>query len=63
MIIGEIKPDYVQDKGLLEIKIEQKELKGKKRDTAAILLESFLIGILDIQDKYPGSIDIITIEN
>ena len=57
-IIGELRPGCSIEDGLIEMKIDLKDLGREKTHTARILIESFLIGMLDLEKKYKDFISI-----
>jgi uncharacterized protein YsxB (DUF464 family) len=60
-IIGVINPDYTIKEGLMEIRMHVDTLSTEQKTITRVLLESFLIGMLDMQKKYPDEIAIETI--
>lgn len=57
-IIAEIKPESTIEDGLLNFTIDVRSLSEGKKQVIRVLLESFMIGMLDLNKKYR---DIITI--
>jgi uncharacterized protein YsxB (DUF464 family) len=57
-IIGDMEPRYTLESGLLRLAINWRELDPKRKNVLKILLESFIIGMLEIREKYRGIIDI-----
>lgn len=57
-IIAEIKPEYRIEDGLLDVTVTVNSLNAEKKTIIRVLLESFMIGMLDLNKKYP---DVITI--
>lgn len=63
-IIADIRPEYRVGDGFMELRIRTGDLDGEKRKTVSALLESFLIGMLDVKRQNPDFISIRTeIEN
>jgi len=60
-IIAEIKPDYAIKDGLLDFTIDVGSLSDGKKNIIRVLLESFMIGMLDLNKKYQGMITIRTV--
>jgi uncharacterized protein YsxB (DUF464 family) len=60
-MIAEIMPDYTLHDGLMDIKIDVRELDERKKAVLRVLLESFIIGMLDMNSKYPGYINMRTV--
>jgi uncharacterized protein YsxB (DUF464 family) len=60
MIAG-IRPEYSVKEGLLDLRINVKELSAEKKNILRVLLESFMIGILDLKKAYPDLFAIKTI--
>jgi len=58
-IVGNIDPDYTFDDGMLQFSVKVSELDSKKKQVLKILIESFIIGILDLKQQYK---DFITIQ-
>ena len=59
-IMGGINPDYNINEGLMEIRMHVEALSDEQNYILRVLLESFLIGMLDMQKKYPDEIVIKT---
>lgn len=55
-MIAEIRPDYTVREGFFELGINIKKLDKEKNIIIRVLLESFIIGILDMQGAYPDLI-------
>lgn len=60
-IIAVINPDYTIKEGLMEIRMHVDTISAEQMIITRVLLESFLIGMLDMQKKYPDEIAIETI--
>lgn len=60
-IIAGINPDYTINEGLMEFRFHVDTLSAEQKMITRVLLESFLIGMLDMQKKYPDEIAIETI--
>lgn len=60
-IIAGINPDYAINEGLMEIRFHGSALNDEQKTIIRVLLESFLIGMLDMQKKYPDEITIQTV--
>jgi uncharacterized protein YsxB (DUF464 family) len=60
-VIAEIKPDYTIKDGLLDFTIGVSSLSTEKKRIIQVLLESFIIGMLDLNKKYPDLITIRTV--
>jgi uncharacterized protein YsxB (DUF464 family) len=60
-IVAGINPDYAIKDGLMEIRMHVDTISAEQKTIARVLLESFLIGMLDMQKKYPDEIAIQTI--
>ena len=60
-IIAEIKPESTIEDGLLDFTIEYSSLSEGKKQVVRVLLESFLIGMLDLNKKYQDMITIRTV--
>ena len=59
MIAG-INPDYTIKDGLMEIRTRVDTIGAEQKNIVKVLLESFLIGMLDMQKKYPDEMFIET---
>ena len=57
-IIAGIKPDYAVESGSMRLSIETAGIDEKRLSIVRVLVESFIIGVLDIERKYK---DFITI--
>lgn len=57
-IIAGINPDYTIKDGFMEFRVHVNALGDEQNAIIRVLLESFLIGMLDMKKKYP---DVITI--
>ena len=60
-IIAGINPDYTIKDGLMEFRIHVNALSDEQNGIIRVLLESFLIGMLDMKKKYPDVITVRTI--
>ena len=60
-MMAEIKPEYAIKDGLLDFTVDIKSLNTKKTTIIRVLLESFIIGMLDLNKKYPNLITIRTV--
>lgn len=60
-IIAGINPDYTINEGLMEIRMHVDTMGADQKTITRVLLESFLIGMLDMQKKYPDEIAIHTV--
>lgn len=59
-IIAGINPDYTINEGRMEIRMHVDAMNDGQKTIIRVLLESFLIGMLDMQKKYPDEIAIKT---
>jgi uncharacterized protein YsxB (DUF464 family) len=57
-IIAGIDPDYTIENGLMRLSIKTKGIDEKNLPTVSVLLESFIIGMLDLERKYTNLISI-----
>ncbi len=53
-LIAGVKPEYNVREGFLDFRIRIKELSAETKNILRVLLESFMIGILDMKRAYPG---------
>ncbi len=60
-IIAEIEPECTIEDGLLDFTIDVRSLNEDKRQIIRVLLESFMIGMLDLKKKYRDTITIHTV--
>ncbi|MBP7735923.1 MAG: ribosomal-processing cysteine protease Prp [Spirochaetes bacterium] len=60
-IIAGINPDYTINEGLMEFWFHGSALNAEQKTIIRVLLESFLIGMLDMRKKYPDEIAIQTV--
>jgi uncharacterized protein YsxB (DUF464 family) len=60
-IIAGMNPDYTINEGLMEIRMHVDSMSAEQKTITRVLLESFLIGMLDMQKKYPDEIAIQTV--
>jgi uncharacterized protein YsxB (DUF464 family) len=60
-IMAEIKPEYRIEDGLLDLTVTFNSLNAEKKNIIRVLLESFMIGMLDLNKKYPDLITIHTV--
>ncbi len=60
-ILSGTNPDYTINEGLMEIRMHVDTLNDEQKTITRVLLESFLIGMLDMQKKYPDEIAIQTV--
>ena len=57
-IIAGIRPDYASGEGNLRIAFRMRGLADRQIETLKVLFESFIIGILDLREKNPGTIEL-----
>ncbi len=57
-IMTGIRPVYVSEDGFMSISLSLLGLDERQVSTLAVLLESFIIGMLDLQKENPGFIEI-----
>lgn len=60
-IIAGINPDYTIKEGFMTIRLHFDAMGAEQKTITRVLLESFLIGMLDMQKKYPDEITIQTV--
>jgi len=60
-IIAGTNPDYTIKEGIMSIRMHFDALGAEQKTITRVLLESFLIGMLDMQKKYPDEIAIQTV--
>ncbi len=60
-IIAGINPDYTINEGLMAIRMHVDAVSVEQQAIIKVLLESFLIGMLDMQKKYPDEFVIHTV--
>jgi uncharacterized protein YsxB (DUF464 family) len=58
IIMTGIKPEFQEQKGLLSFKIDSQKATGDQQKLIKILMESFTIGVFDIQKNYKNNIEI-----
>ena len=60
-IMAGIKPEYAIDDGLLDFTIDVRSLSEEKKQIIRVLLESYMIGMLDLNNRYRDMITIHTV--
>ncbi|MBN2159961.1 MAG: ribosomal-processing cysteine protease Prp [Spirochaetes bacterium] len=60
-IIANIRPEYAAEDGFMEFRIRIGDLDAQRKNTVSTLLESFMIGMLDVQKSNPDYIEIRTV--
>ena len=60
-IIAGINPDYTINEGLMEFRFHAEAVTDEQKTIIRVLLESFLIGMLDMRKKYPDEIAVQTV--
>ncbi|OHD64211.1 MAG: hypothetical protein A2176_01085 [Spirochaetes bacterium RBG_13_51_14] len=61
-IIAGIRPDYTIENGYMDVTIRINELNEEKTKILKVLLESFMIGMLDLREKHPDIITMRTVQ-
>jgi uncharacterized protein YsxB (DUF464 family) len=61
-IIAGIRPDYRVEDGFMKVSLATGKLDERNKSIAGVLIESFIIGMLDLERKYKGFIT-VTLDN